>query len=327
MWGNRLGWVISLVIVLAYGFVMGWLLRGAGTVSPPTEFARAEGRGARLHLPAGAQAGMPAMSDACDAAALYREAIALYRADRATYDAFAETGRPGTPEAAELAAVDRLVAAAGCAGMKVFADRPADVVRYGPPDDLHALRRLGDIAAVRLGLNYKRVNNAREATRYLQAAFALGAKLFEERLTYAEAELGLELMSKSAPALLDLAEQAQDAARLAELRQFEDFRKRLVTEDVQPMVGVLRSVDAAVVGRHAGDVFYFADHAPERMWRVEAIFALGRMRYFVGTDGRLGDQRGATERLQAYLNDADPIVRLAARAALDLTLEQYRMLG
>jgi hypothetical protein len=272
------------------------------------------------------------MTEPCDAGSLVREAIALYRRDVAAYDAFAATGRPGTPEAAELAAIDKLVEATNCTRMTLFADHPGEVVRYGEVRDLAALRTLGEIAAVRLGLNYKRVNNTKEATRYLQATFALGAKLFQERLTYAEAHVGLELMATSAPALLELAKAGRDAARTAELEQFEQGRQQLVTEQVQPMARMLRSIDAQVVARHAGDVFYFAEPRAgggsfDRMWRVEAILALGRMRYFVGGEGRAGDQRAATQRLQTYLTDPDPVIREAANAALDLTLEEYRMLG
>jgi hypothetical protein len=76
-----------------------------------------------------------------------------------------------------------------------------------------------------------------------------------------------------------------------------------------------------------GDVFYLAQHAQERMWRVEAILALGRMKYFVGEGGRRGDQRGATRHLKQHALDKDPVIRAAAKAALELTREQMRTLG
>ena len=74
-------------------------------------------------------------------------------------------------------------------------------------------------------------------------------------------------------------------------------------------------------------MFYLAENGSERMWRVEAILALGRMQYFVGAGGRRGDQRGATRQLKQHALDKDPVIRAAAKAALELTREQMRTLG
>jgi hypothetical protein len=86
---------------------------------------------------------------------------------------------------------------------------------------------------------------------------------------------------------------------------------------------VIISNDQATLEQYAGDVFYFARHAPERMWRVEAIMKIGRYRY---NAGRVGDQRSAIKVLKELSNDPDPVVRAAANEAQELTIEQYRML-
>jgi hypothetical protein len=79
------------------------------------------------------------------------------------------------------------------------------------------------------------------------------------------------------------------------------------------------------VGRdHAGDVFHIARSAKDRMWRVEAILKLGRMRY---NAARLADQQAATRALEELSDDADPVIRAAANAARNLTVQEYRMLG
>ena len=62
------------------------------------------------------------------------------------------------------------------------------------------------------------------------------------------------------------------------------------------------------------------------MFRVEAIFAMGRMRFFAGENGRIGNQRGAIQELKKLAEDPDPIIRLAATEARDLTIEQYRIM-
>jgi hypothetical protein len=60
------------------------------------------------------------------------------------------------------------------------------------------------------------------------------------------------------------------------------------------------------------------------MWRVEAILKLGRYRF---NAGRIGDQRNAIKTIKDLLtHDPDPVIRAAAQAAHDLTLEQYRMM-
>jgi hypothetical protein len=59
------------------------------------------------------------------------------------------------------------------------------------------------------------------------------------------------------------------------------------------------------------------------MWRTEAILSLGRMRLFVGT-ARGADQRGASKLLKKLAESSDDVTRAAAKAALGLTVEQYR---
>jgi len=112
-------------------------------------------------------------------------------------------------------------------------------------------------------------------------------------------------------------------------RQFQEFNKsqqQYYNDRILPMLKVLQAIDANVIGQHAGDIIYFARHCRERMYRVEAILAMGRLRYFVGENGRIGNQRGAMTELKKLADDPDPVVRRAANEAKDLTLEQYRMM-
>ena len=79
-------------------------------------------------------------------------------------------------------------------------------------------------------------------------------------------------------------------------------------------------------GQHTGDIFYLAKNAADRVWRVEAIVALGRMKYFVGDADSVADQRGAMRLVREWSDDPnqDVVTRQAAKAARDLTIEQYR---
>jgi len=51
-----------------------------------------------------------------------------------------------------------------------------------------------------------------------------------------------------------------------------------------------------------GTSFAFASESSERMWRVEAVLSMGRMRFNIG-DGRRADQLAATRLIDQYCND------------------------
>ena len=103
-------------------------------------------------------------------------------------------------------------------------------------------------------------------------------------------------------------------------------RLAYIQENIDPVLHIVRSIDAKVVGEHTGDLFELAKRSRERMWRVEAILALGRVRFFAGEGGTAANQRNAMRILRDLAeNDPDPIIRTAATAARDLTVEQYRV--
>ncbi|MGB7157556.1 MAG: hypothetical protein WBD40_05790 [Tepidisphaeraceae bacterium] len=326
MWGNRLGWGISAAIAIVVIGTLSFYVRGATKTSQPTQLgldAVAQGSLALGVSPQSVLSGEPA---SCDAAQLYSEAIALYRRDPNGYDGIAGGSRAGSDALAKFPAIQRLIEAKNCSQMTLFTNDPALVIRYGDAPDLDALLKVGK-AAVRAGLAYKSANRNFEAIKCYEAAFALGAKFYDERLTYRQLMAGLELMGESGVGLSSLNFARGDTTRSEAAQKFDVARRKLFSSSVQPISGALISIDARTVSRHAGDVFYIAENARERMWRVEAILSLGRMRFFVGEGGRIGDQRGAERALKRYAQDTDPVIRAAAKAALELTREQMRMLG
>jgi hypothetical protein len=324
MWGNRLGWAISAVIAIVTVGSLAFYARGASAMSKPTQFGiEASGETVALSVPAqGVLGGSP---KPCDAAQSYSEAIALYRREPMVYDDVAG-GTSRATDAAKLPAVQRLIEGAGCQQMTLFSADPTLIVRYGDAPELEALRTIGR-AAVRVGLMHKANKRNADAIKCYEAAFALGAKLYDERMTYREMMAGNELMGEAGVGLSSLTFTVGDTTRSEAATKFEAARQATFKSHAQPVAAKLISIDPETVAQHTGDVFYLAEHASERMWRVEAMFALGRMRYFVGQGGRLGDQRGAERQLKRYANDPDPVVRAAAKAGLALTREQMRTLG
>ena len=323
MWGNRLGWGISVLITVAVVSSLTFLARGASTISKPTQFGL-EAADDALAIPVSPQTVLGAPKP-CDAAQPYSEAIALYRREPNVYDDVA-AGTSKATDASQLPAIQRLMEGTHCQQMSLFAADPPRVVRYGDAPDLEALVAVGK-AAVRLGLTHQAAKRNADATRCYEAAFALGSKLYEERLTHRELMAGMELMGEGGVALSRLSFGSGDTIRSEAAHKFEAARRATFTANVQPVASKLISIDRNVVGQHVGDVFHLADRAAERTWRVEAILALGRMQYFVGEGGRRGDQRGATRQLKQHASDKDPVIRAAANAALSLTREQMRTLG
>src|SRR5262249_9448184 len=156
----------------------------------------------------------------------------------------------------------------------LFAANPSEVITYNPDKPtLEALRTLGTCAR-RAGQLIEK-NDPEEALKLYEAAFALGARLYEERLTYEELDTGLTLMTEGSATIRDLARASADPARADACKRFDDARVAYVTSEIQPTQRVIGSADQAVIEQYAGDVFYFARHAGDRVWQVEAILKLG----------------------------------------------------
>jgi hypothetical protein len=339
MWGNRQGWIISASIVLVVGLALGLIARGPDRTAPTTFSADPQNFQA-LDLPELSTASSPELSAAAppiggpapdvirgDADAAYRAAIQDFRRQPAPYEDFAATGNDASAKEYGLIAVDEIVSALSSRTFGgLFSEHPEELINYQPDKPpLEALEVLGRVLVDRLALRSEKAGDRAAAMKYASAAYMLGLRLCRERICYAELELGLQLTGKSAPLLARLAEADGNAALAAAYRDFDARRVRFVRERVEPVVRIVRSIDPAIVGPHVGDLFELAKRSQERMWRVEAILALGRERFLAGEGATAADQRAATRLVtQLAESDPDPAIRAAATAARDLTLEQHR---
>jgi hypothetical protein len=318
MWGNRLGWGISLVIVIVTMVLLYLFAQMVGTVTPPTELVTSGGALEAIELPAPPRSVVPEVMVAdCDAGELYWRAIDAYLANPRPYEHFLAQPNAG----ASLPEIKLLLEAAACSRMRLFIDRPDAVVTYAsekPP-----IRAIADLGRATIVTGLLNKSDPRVALAHYEAAFSLGTKLYEERVVYAELEAGLQLMSQAAQAMAKLADEQGHAGRAGDLREFDRQRLEYYKQRIEPVLRAVSSIGERVVDRHAGDVNRLAQQAGERLWRIEATLALGRQRYFVG---RAGDQRGAVRTLKTLQEDSDPAVQLAAKKALELTLEDYRQL-
>ncbi|CAN5650731.1 hypothetical protein BH09PLA1_BH09PLA1_13600 [soil metagenome] len=317
MWGNLAGWMISVLLVLGAVGGAAYLDR-MDRVTSATAFGGNIATFGSLDLPIELQPLMPDLSGPVDATPALSTAINAYRADFYTYDRAAAGHVPDHFDA--LPAIAPIVEVAMSPGAALLSPMKEQAVTYkARRPELDAVRVLGE-ALVRAALA-REASDPAAAIGYYNAALALGMKLYRERLTYAEFSAGLSLMSQAAQQLAKL---TSDPKRAEALRAFEPARRDFIEQRVNPVWRILGSVDPNIVQTHAGDTFVIARDAPERMWRVEAIFALGRYKF---SAQRFRDRANATRTLEELAeSEADPIVKQAAIAARDMTIEDFRML-
>jgi hypothetical protein len=322
MWGNSLGWGISVVIVTATIAALVWVSRTLNTISGPTDFSAQSGAAEAITTPAAPTGALPDDSAEVDSVSLYRQAIDLYGQNKTLFNEFAQ--RPNRNDLATVApAVDLLRKAAGKNSLGIFSATPRDAVSYDIDTPLKALRVVGDCASA-AGLLAKTASDKDTATGDLQAAFSLGQRMADERLCYAELGDGLGLMGGAAIEMGEMATDAGDQTRADALNQFAVALSDYANHKLLPIQSVLSSIDQGVVERNVGDFFWLARNSKERMWRVESIMALGRIKYDAG---RPGDNRGAVRVLaDIATNASDPVIKTAASEARDLTLEQFHFL-
>ena len=325
MYGNTLGWSISAVIVLLTAGMIALLEKVGGTSGLSSEFAAHPQYLEKLALPADPRSLVP-MGEGCASGEAYRAAIEAVRGEPVKYEDFL-LSRSGAA-VPKLPAVDKVLEGARCTTMTLFYRKPDEVVNYKfEREPIKAIRDAGR-ATIVVGLRKKadpRKPDAEGAMKYFEAAFCLGAKLFEERVVYEELEAGLVLMREASVALAGVVEE-KDPGRARALRDFQGKLLEFERSAVQPVWRVISSIDQRVIEEHAGDVYRLATASREPVWRTEAILKLGRYRF---NAGRRGDQLAAERTVKRLASDTaiGAAPNLAAKAARDLTSEQYKMLG
>jgi hypothetical protein len=314
MWGNALGWRISIVLfAVAMGF--GLWLRAQMQITDPTSLSLDAKNLAALSPPIGAEA-VVAQDQPGDAGEKYAAAGAMYLNDPDSYDDYAQKPDGPPPPAMQL-----VIDATHLSGMNLFAKDPGSVIDYqSDHPELDSLGKIGqemDAAGMRLA----RTGKNDDARKFLFAAYAMGVNLLRERVDYDEYSHGMGLMDGATTALAEMepANSAKAQMLLDQASAMEGYNNDVVDK----IYAVLVSADPVRIAANAGDIFRFATKSQERMFRVEAILKLGRYRFDAA---RPADQLAAPRFLRVLGQDSDPAVRAAAQAAAGLTLEQYRMI-
>lgn len=329
MFGNRLGWGISAAIALLMGYVV-YLVIGLNAISPPSRGVIMKAGNYSLNLldkpqmlepltlPFSPTSVLPSMTKVEDSAVHYRKAMDEFKKDRYRYDT--RTKLKST-DLNDYPAVKFIIDGKDGNSANLFLARPEDVISYASePEPLKALQELGKCME-QLSL----LSDKKEDSLLLgEAMFSLGVKLYQERLRWYEFDIGYNLIHKGCYMI-----GKHDPSRKAAATEASTSLSKYIKERCMPMAAALTSIDSAVMGRTAGDIFYMVKNSKERLWRIEGTLKLGHYKFNSGEPGRGADQRGAKIWVRRISKDAseDTYVKTAAKSALELTLEQYRMIG
>src|SRR5437870_3505550 len=216
MWGNRLGWALSALLVAMVARPL-WVASHAPRPSAPSGVF--PDLLARVALPTDPRAVVPeVMADSCDSGDLYRNAIEEYQANRRAYDKYFSS--PRSAQANKPKAVELLTQAARCSNMTLFSRTPGELLNYLPETPgVEAVERIGRMAN-QLGLLYRLDKDPQPARRYFEAMFALGYHLYTERLAWSEFTAGVNLMADAARGLAKLDTDAGKPDRAKWLEHF-----------------------------------------------------------------------------------------------------------
>ncbi len=318
MWGNRIGWMISAAIVIVTVGLYAMLLTGP-SATLPTALSTHAGAMDAITLPGVPRSLVPAGGGE-DGTSLYQQAIAAYKAQPSLYDPDKVGKVSLKPEdLKKLQAIEFILEAASASKATIFATKPEQIIRYGAAQ-FEALKPLDDLGrmTMNLGVRLKIAKKPDLAKKYLEAAFDLGYTMCNERVVYMEFFRGQEFMQNAALNLasVDTAHAEQFNAFPPQMKFFLDSKAFTSFRDA------IRTVDPKAIERNAGDVFKIAQDSEDRMWRVEAIMAMGHFRYMAVNPG---DQRTVEKTLAKIGADSsqDPAVLAAVKAAQNLTLADH----
>jgi len=322
MFGNLQGWIVAAVmfVLIALGV---WQVSSVNNLTPLTKFGKDETLFEPLTISV-APTSIVAMDMAGDATESYRTAIDDIRRNTSKYESAIASNDLNTIKS--LPAVKSALAAAALNSGTLLIKNVDDNVGYSTMenDDMKALLLLGK--NLEIGGLYAHEKDAKLGRKLFEAQFALGAKMFNERINYWEAFFGIGQMRSAAEGMKIIATKANDTAEVEKLTAFNEAAGKLVEKDgvMDRMWRVLGSVKPQTINDHAGDVYAFTGKGmKERLWRIESILKLGRHKFNVE---RLADQTIVPYRLQELSKESDPAIKVAVDKADKLTLQDYRMI-
>lgn len=327
--GSKIGWILSAVLVLGLiGFVLYMVM--VPSPSDPTiatggeDFVKVHAVRVSPAVFLGAEPSAPG-----NAADDYRQAVAVFRSLdselRRTYGRLNDiSGARYAPPPDILEALDKILTftAAGAAKKDLEYYSPDKLVVKGHCQPAVDLTDVSTALEILVAWHYgaKRYDQEEKALRTI---FIMGWQMANE---HTRAGMILEGLTMQERVVNNLDELYQDwepnkheavlkgvreyGASLAVVKHFQDTKWQAIWKD-RP---------------EPGDLYRIIRLDQDRAWRVEALLALGAVRFT--HEQFKGDMRVTLELLNQYSQDPDPYLRAAARCALALTEEGFnRVIG
>jgi len=169
-----------------------------------------------------------------------------------------------------------------------------------------------------------------QAEKRMQDMFILGWHMFSERAVPDMSIQGLDIMIVGAQRLQQLynvwpngpkdkvASLKRYENELLEIREIASQKRQILWDSLPSAAGTSKDQF------YPGDVLNMAENEADRAWKVQAILALGAMKYRAPDRG---DRKKLHSLIRQYLASEDPLLKAAARCADKLTLTQYQGLG
>ena len=152
MWGNKLGWAISVALVVAMAAAVAGAYVITSKRTPPTAFVRDGAHLGSIDLPINPKTLMMPQSRDEDAGIIYRRAINYYTSNQSMYAQLAK--RFDVEKAELLIGVSSVLQAADYQKADIFPENQIDqVVSYNEKKQIAALQSVGGMC-INIGIDY-----------------------------------------------------------------------------------------------------------------------------------------------------------------------------
>ncbi|MFW5841142.1 MAG: hypothetical protein ACOCZE_11220 [Planctomycetota bacterium] len=343
--GNKIGWIISGVLVAIVAIVLGMRVLGNPDHEQPTVATTAPGVLDRYEV------GRPvtdiidskptgvgnAADDYMAAAKLYNESIRKILQDITPESQADQTARKiarisevagrgariGPAGADALKAVCQLAAnGAAKAEMKFINHvKGAEMDGHNPTSNIQPVQQLNDVANACLALAGYNMAKGQydEAHTILQGAFTVGWHMAEER---ARAEVFRAGIQRQFDALRLMELNHQLAGKEDKLDAIRSYGIALqeVNGKISRKWQLIHSHDP-----HPGDMINIIENDQDRVWKIESLLILGPLKFL--EEGHEGNLAKINSLLDEYSNSGDPLIADAASKAKQFNKEDAKRFG
>ncbi len=288
MFGNRLGWILSAVIVVLTGF---FLFNLSGKIGFPIGEIGKNAANYTLEPPIPPRSLASWMTEGRGSSKIYQDMVLLYEKDPKAFEINPQEAKVTTaPQFKAVEPAIKLLEQASAASqggvfdensdqlinydarLPLYDNTPFSMVVRKPLKEIYKVEQAAWMLAQFYESEGKAENNAAKTQRALdiyRAMYSLGVKLYEERYVFDEWLVGKLVVQDAAKYLKKM-----DESLGPKFDKMDSDLASFYQKTVQKVQSYIFSGSAE--DTWTGDMVALATRAKERTWRVEAVLALGR---------------------------------------------------